>query len=181
MANVIALIFVIGLVAVVVSVIRKRNASPQRRLVKDFKRLRRLILDGVPKAHRQEATRLLDDCQQHLDALLRAKDQHRLIGQMAGAAQELTGHRLEGGGQDAVEAFDRQVANDLSSFFASLARISTVIGLQRDEALVSLRQFTEELEDQRAALVELTQALATPTAAAAVSTPSPAQQQARRR
>lgn len=159
MLNILALLLVVGLIVGAVVWVLRRRAEPRRRLVRDFRRLRRAILSGLGKAQRVEATRLLEACEAHMGALLSARDQHQLLGQMASAAQELTGHSLEGAGADALSDFDRRVAAHLSEFFASLARISAVVGLQGDEALVALRRFSEDLDEQRRALVALTQML----------------------
>lgn len=155
-----ALVLIAGVVALVLWLRRRRN-RPERRLVRDFSRLRRLILAGMASGSRDEARRLLDDCQRHLEALLLARQQHQLLESMAGAASELTGHQAPGG--EALADFDRQVAQQLGAFFASLSRISTVVGLQGDEALDGLRAFGEELELQRRALVELSAMLSTRT------------------
>lgn len=159
MLNILALLLSIGLIVGAVMWARRWRAEPRRRLVRDFRRLRRAVLSGLGRAQRAEAKRLLEACEAHMQALLSARDQHRLLGQMAGAAQELTGHSLEGAGADALSDFDRRVAEHLSDFFASLARISAVVGLQGDEALVALRRFSEDLDEQRRALVALTQML----------------------
>jgi antitoxin component HigA of HigAB toxin-antitoxin module len=159
MPNVLAILAVFGLLVWAIVAIRRRFAKPERRLMRDFKRLRKLILTGMDRSGKDEARRLLDGCRDHLEALLDAKEQHRLLGSMAGAAQELTGQPIEAMSQSAIDAFDRRLAGDLAEFFASMARISAVVGLHRDQALTSLRQFAEDLTIQRDALVELTMEL----------------------
>ena len=156
MPNVIAFLLVVAFISGVVAWVRRRRARPERRLMRDFARLQRLILSGLDKRHRKEANGLLGACEAYLESLLLAKEQQRLLASMSGAAGELTGRPIADRGRAAIEAFDNQVAEDLANFFASLSRISTVVGLQKDEALGSLRGFTEDLELQRAALVQLT-------------------------
>jgi hypothetical protein len=129
--------------------------------MRDFRRLRRLIISGMDRSNQKEAKGLLEECEGYLEGLLLAKEQQRLLGSMAFAAGEITGrpellaHHLSSGRNSAVGAFDKYVAEDLANFFASLSRVSTVVGLRRDDALRSLRGFTEDLEDQREALLQV--------------------------
>jgi hypothetical protein len=160
MPNIIALLLVIGFICGLVAWVRRRRARPERRLMRDFKRLRRLILTGLERSTHREAKTLLEACEGYLESLLLAKEQQRLLGSMAFTAGEITGqpellaHHLASG-KNSVDTFDKQVAEDLANFFASLSRVSTVVGLRKDDALRSLRGFTEELEDQREALLQL--------------------------
>ena len=155
MPNVIAFVLIIALLCWALIWTMRRRSRPERRLTRDFKRLKKLILSGLDKSHREEAKSLLEACGQYLESLLLAKEQQRLLGSMAGAAGELTGRPIPDLGGLAIDAFDKQVASDLANFFGSLSRVSTVVGLQKDDALRSLRNFTEELEEHRRALVEL--------------------------
>ncbi len=155
MPNVIAFLVIVAIIIGVIVLLGRRAARPERRLLRDFRRLRRLILSSIQRPHRAEAERLLGGCESYLAGLLDARERHALLGSMAGAAAEMTGLPPGEQGQRVLEVFDRRMAEDLSGFFTSLTRISAVVGLQREETLDALRSFTEDLEIQREALAEL--------------------------
>jgi hypothetical protein len=171
MGNVLAALALLGALIGVVTWARRRHQAPERRLLRDLQRLRRLILRDMDAAARPGAERALQGAEQHLRALLKARQQHLLLGQMAQAAAQMTGHAMTEGAAQARD-FDAEVARQLAAFFSALARISTVVGLQRDEALGELESFSQDLSAQRDALVALTRELA--------ELPAPAEAHSRR-
>ncbi|MEO1267838.1 MAG: hypothetical protein AAFX99_07045 [Myxococcota bacterium] len=159
-------ILVLVVSAAVVAVARwwwiRRN-RPEARLRRDFRRLQSMILSGMERSERAGAKALLGASEEHINRLLRAREQHRVLSNMAHSAQELTGQsKAFNETRAATDAFDREVAQSLSRFLADLGRIATVIGLRQDDPLSQLRAFTEELEQQRNILLELSRELASP-------------------
>ena len=163
MAHVILLVVVIGALVALGRWVVLRRGRPEARLRRDFKRLRAMILSGMERGERAQARPLLDACGEHIERLLRAREQHRVLDTMASAAQELTdAPQAFEATREATRAFDREVAQSLSRFFADLSRIATVVGLRQEDPLQALRGFTEELEQQRDILLELSQELGAP-------------------
>ena len=152
MGNVLLLVVVVGLVAAVAVALLRRAQRPEARLLRDFRRLRSSILGGLDAPTRAQAKELLLRSEAHLRALMEARRQRELLQGMAQTAQEMTRAPVESG---VSEAFDRQVAEQLSGFFGSLAQISATVGFRKDETLGALRRFSEDLEVQREALASL--------------------------
>jgi len=156
MANIIAVVLILAVLALVIGAIVRFRNKPERRLLREFRQLQRLILKGMKGEQRTRARTLLGACQTYLDSLVKARQQQELLLGMVGTARELTGRSVSSQTQQTVAAFNQRIAEDPTQFFASLARISAAANLHRDRAMDELADFTEDLELQRDALYELT-------------------------
>lgn len=156
MANVLLIVVLVAIVVGLVILIRRFRRSPERKLLRDFRTLRKMILAGMDKPGRGSAKILLEACEAHLQRLVNAKEQQHMLAEMAKTTRELTGRDTSTGTQRAVDAFDRRVADNLANFFTSLTRISSVVALQEEDALASLKDFADDLDLQRSELVRLT-------------------------
>jgi len=119
--------------------------TPRRRLVRQFERMRRLIVEGVDQEQRAHVDRLLEDCEDHLQGLIRAQQRLEVLSEMADAASELT---------DADQSFDRRrmqqaIDEDVEYFLSEMARISSEVDYDWRESVERLESFTDELEEQK--------------------------------
>ena len=156
MGNVLAIVAIILIFAAIFTLILRNRNKPERRLLRDFRHLRRLILKGMKGAQKKQAKALLEDCENYLLSLVNVREQQALLESMTGTASELTGRTVGAETNAAVEAFNARIAEDLGEFFSNLARVSTAANLHKERALVELAEFTNDLEAQRDALVDLT-------------------------
>lgn len=125
--------------------------TPERRLFFHFKRVQRLILDGVDPEDRDRAEQLLEDCRSHLDELVRAHRRLERLSKMSDTASELTG----AGTPDDLERLEADVRDDVSHFLSEMAQISSQLRTDDRRSLERLQDFTDELEERERALAEL--------------------------
>ncbi len=162
MANIVLLVVLLVGGFFLVRWLRRIYLAPERKLMRDFKRLRASILANLSAADAVSAKASLDQCEEHLTALLEARKQHELLKSMRKSASQLA--RMSTGSNTQLDAFDARISEQLATFFATLSKISTVIGLRQEGAMESLREVHEELTLQREALVQLNFELQNPGA-----------------
>lgn len=159
MANILAAVISVLTLLVIVGLIVRARSRPERKLLREFRKLRRMIVRDMKGEQRTRARKMLEDCEAYLDNLVQARQQQELLLGMAGTAKELTGRSVVSETEFAIDRFNQRISEDLNRFFASLARISAAANLHRDRAIDELAEFTEDLELQRDALYELTREL----------------------
>ena len=145
----IRLLFLVVLLVVTLGALAYLIASwlstPRRRLLRQFDRMRRLILQGVEPEQRPHVDQLLEDSEEHLRGLIRAHKRMEVLSEMADAASELT---------DAQEPFDREemeeaIERDVTYFLSEMARISSEVDYDWRQSVERLESFTDELEEQK--------------------------------
>jgi len=143
-------ILLVGLGAVSYLVV-EWYAAPHRRLLRQFRKVRSLILEGVDEQQRPRAERLLEDCEEHLEGLIRARQRLDILDNMADAASEYTD-------VDApvdYEHLEARLQDDVHYFLSEMARISSEVDHDWRQSLQRLEDFNDELADQREVFAEL--------------------------
>lgn len=148
---VIALIIVLGGVGAVSYLVVEWYAAPHRRLLRQFRKVRSLILEGVDDKQRPRAERLLEDCEEHLEGLIRARQRLDVLGEMADAASEYT----DVDPPIDYEHLEARLQEDVHYFLAEMARISSEVDYDWRQSLQRLEDFNDELAEQREAFAEL--------------------------
>lgn len=127
--------------------------TPERRVLREFYRLRRLILEGIPEAERPETENLLDHCKTHLKDLLKADKKIDSLSRMADEVSEIT--TLQGAPSE-IEQLEKTLADDINHFLVQLGEIASQTNSNRDEYVAQLEEFVDQLEERRTAFRELT-------------------------
>lgn len=148
---VIALIIVLGGVGAVSYLVVEWYAAPHRRLLRQFRKVRSLILEGVDDEQRPRAERLLEDCEEHLEGLVRARQRLDVLDEMADAASEYT----DVDPPIDYEHLEARLQEDVHYFLAEMARISSEVDYDWRQSLQRLEDFNDELAEQREAFAEL--------------------------
>jgi hypothetical protein len=125
--------------------------TPQRQLLRQFDKLRGLILSDVEEDRYREVENLLTKCEAHLRSLLKTHEKLEALSEMSDTAQQIQPGTLD----IELETFEDQLDQDLEHFFDELTRISTHADLSRESTLAELKEFTREIETRRSAFLEL--------------------------
>ncbi|MFB6351166.1 MAG: hypothetical protein ABEN55_01410 [Bradymonadaceae bacterium] len=146
-----ALILVLAAIGAVVYLVLNWWTAPHRRLLRQFRKMRQLIMEGIEESQRPHAQRLLEDCEQHLEGLIRARQRLEVLTDMADAASEYV---------DADRAVDydeleSRLQDDVSYFLEEMARISAQVDYDWRQSIERLETFTDELEQQHQIVAEL--------------------------
>lgn len=146
-----SLIFVLVTVGALVYLISGLLKTPRRRLIRQFERMRRLIVEGVDQEQRAHVDQLLEDCEDHLRGLIRAQERLEVLSEMADAASELT---------EADQSFDRRqmqqtIDEDVEDFLSEMARISSEVDYDWRQSVERLESFTDELEEEKRIFAQL--------------------------
>ena len=126
-------------------------SKPRRRLLREFRRMRKLVVEGVDESQRMHVDQLLEDCEAHLQGLIRARERLDVLSNMADAASELT---------DVDESFDReameeQIRDDVSYFLSEMGRISAEVDYDWRESIERLEALADELEEEHRVFAQL--------------------------
>lgn len=146
-----ALILVLAAAGAVVYLVHNWMASPRRRLMQQFRKMRELIVEGIDDERRAYAEQLLEDCERHLEGLIRARERLDVLTEMADAASEYVD------ADETVEyrELESRLQDDVGDFLDEMARISAQVDYDWRESIERLEAFTDELEQQRQIFTEL--------------------------
>ena len=164
MARIFPILVLLAVVAGVLFLLHKRRQRPRVRLVLNFRKLRRSILKNLKgSSDHTEGMHLMTECQDYLHSMIEARQQGKVLRNMALAAWEMGGAKTRGpdhtGATNEIAEFEMEIGRRLSDFLRDLARISSAVPLHQGQAMESLKCFTQDLELQREALADLTLAL----------------------
>lgn len=148
---VIALVILLVGLGAVSYLIVEWYAAPHRRLLRQFRKVRSLILESVDEEQRPRAERLLGDCEQHLEGLIRTRQRLDVLDEMADAAAEYT----DVDPPVDYEHLEARLQDDVHYFLAEMARISSEVDYDWRQSLQRLEDFNDELAEQRQAFAEL--------------------------
>lgn len=145
------LVGISGLVAGVLYLGLAWWSAPHRKLLRQYDRMREMLLDAVDASDRDRAERLLDDCRDHLRGLIEARRRLDALDDMADAAEEIA---------DIEEPADRRkleerIRDDIEYFLDEMSHVAAEVDYDWDESMRRLESFADELEDQREAFAEL--------------------------
>jgi len=146
-----ALIVVLAAVGAVAYLITSWLKAPHRRLLRQFRKMRKLILDGIDESQRPHAEQLLEDCEDHLHGLIRARQRLEVLTEMADAASEYvdSDQRVD------YRELEAQLQDDVNYFLEEMARISAQVDYDWRQSIERLEAFTDELEEQQQVFAEL--------------------------
>ena len=126
-------------------------AAPHRRLLRQFRKMRELILEGVDESQRPHVERLLEDSEHHLRGLIRARRRLDVLDEMAEAASEY----VDADQPVDVAELEARLQDDVNYFLSEMARISSEIDYDWRESIERLEAFTDELEEQHRVFAQL--------------------------
>lgn len=126
-------------------------SAPHRRMLRQYRRMRNMILDVVEGEQRPKAERLLDDCEEHLVGLIRARKRLDVLDDMADAASDFA--ELETPVDR--EKLDDRLQGDVEYFINEMGRICAEVDYDWRESMRQLEEFADELETQREAFAQL--------------------------
>lgn len=162
MANLLAALLLLLLLLAGVTWLVRAWRNPARRLRRDFKRLRALLLKQLLPEQRPEAARTLDTCDDFLSALIASREQLQLLERMTHDAAHLTGAQPRSLTPEALPQTQERITQQLNAFFSQLGHIAASAGLHRESTLDELRDLAHHLDDQRRAIALLHRELREP-------------------
>lgn len=127
--------------------------SPEQRMLRQYHEMRELVLEAVDEAERDRVERLLDDCGDHLRALIRAQQRLDVLDEMADTAEELTGAEAD----IEPERLRERVHENMTDLLAVMGRVSSEVDYDWRQSVEQLESFTDELEERRTVFAELEQ------------------------
>lgn len=147
-------ILLIGLIIYGIVYVVRRRRSPEQRLRRHFRRLRRDILHALEGSTRDEAVRVLDATGDVLEDLIRAHRQRDSIKAMADAVDGLShsGDAMSAAQRAWAEAYDRSLQEQTEALFVNLTRVTSALALSSRDAMDNLNNFSQQLTSQREAL-----------------------------
>lgn len=127
------------------------KGQPTHKLKKRYAEIRELILEEVEQE--DEASLLLDDCEEFLDSIILSYKRLEALKGMSEDAQELVDTPNFIGREH--EKLEQRITKSLETFMRQLYQVSTEITFDRTNALDRLSSFTEDIKGYREALEEV--------------------------
>ena len=127
------------------------QSTPRRRLLRQYRRMQQLVLEGVDDSQREHVDQLLEDCEGHLRSLMRARERLDVLSEMADAASEFAG---------IDEAFDQkkleeEIQEEVAYFVSEMGHIASEVDHDWRQSVERLEAFADELEQQREIFAQL--------------------------